>query len=275
MQSIDLLSLDSVMFAASSDRFLQLLVMTFGLDWIHSIAKKCTVFLICEFGLSSLCVLHYIRTFGQVVEEVLNRYCIFKVDTSRTSWSCCDWKSRAACAQSFIPWQQATIEITWWDHSIIACSRHMHIFLFFVHIPFGVNHTINATLPERLQQHPLLFTTNHTVRTFFVWRLNSTRPPHPGHSTILLRSEIPSGMYAKLRTVAASNNRDHPMRSLYYCLFAPHTYIFVLRAHPIRGDSYNQRNTTREVATKSKTIVLMWFIQSLPLGCMESQHQFW
>jgi len=32
MQSIDLLSLDSVMFAASSDRFLQLLVMTFGLD---------------------------------------------------------------------------------------------------------------------------------------------------------------------------------------------------------------------------------------------------
>jgi len=39
----------------------------------------------------------------------------------------------------------------------------------------------------------------------------------------LLRSEIPSGMCAELRTVAASNNRDHPVRSLYYCLFAPHT----------------------------------------------------
>jgi len=26
--------------------------------------------------------------------------------------SCCDRKSRAACAQSFAPWQQATIEIT-------------------------------------------------------------------------------------------------------------------------------------------------------------------
>ena len=38
----------------------------------------------------------------------------------------------------------------------------------------------------------------------------------------LLRSEIPSGMCAELRTVAASNNRDHPTRSLYYCLFAPH-----------------------------------------------------
>jgi len=32
-------------------------------------------------------------------------------------------------------------------------------------------------------------------------------------------------------------------------LFAPHTYIFVLRAHPIRGESHNQRNTTGEVAT--------------------------
>ena len=65
----------------------------------------------------------------------------------------------------------------------------------------------------------------------------------------MLRSEIPSGMCAKLRTVAASNNRDHPTRSLYYCLFAPHTYLFVLRAHPVRGESHNQRNTTGEVAT--------------------------
>jgi len=168
---------------------------------------------------------------------------------------CCDRKSRAPCAQSFAPWQQATIEITRRDHYIIACSRHIHIFLFFAHIPFVVNHTINAAPPERLQQHPLLFTTNHTDRTFFVWRLNSTRPSYPDHSTILLRSEIPSGMCAKLRTVAASNNRDHTTRSHYYCLFAPHTYIFVLRAHPVRGESHNQRNTTGEVAT----LPLTWF----------------
>ena len=161
---------------------------------------------------------------------------------------CCDWKSRAACAQSFAQWQQAAIEITRRDHSFIVCSRHIHILLFFVHIPFVVNHTINATPPERLQQHPLLFTTNHTDRTFFVWRLNSARPPYPGHSTILLRSEIPSSICVKLRTMAASNNRDHPTRSLFYCLFAPHTYIVVLRAHPVRGESYNQRNTTGEVA---------------------------
>jgi len=31
-----------------------------------------------------------------------------------------------------------------------------------------VNHTINATPPERLQQHPLIFTMNRTDRTFFV-----------------------------------------------------------------------------------------------------------
>ena len=68
------------------------------------------------------------------------------------TWPCCDRKSRAACAQSFAPWQQATIEITQRDHSIIACSRHIHIFLFFAHIPFVVIHTINATPPGRLQQ---------------------------------------------------------------------------------------------------------------------------
>ena len=69
--------------------------------------------------------------------------------------------------------------------------------LFFTHIPFVVNHTINATPPQRLQQHPLLYTTNHTDRTFFVWKLHSTRPPHPGHSTILLRSEIPKVWFAR------------------------------------------------------------------------------
>jgi len=117
------------------------------------------------------------------------------------------------------PGSQALLEVTHQDHSIID-SHHAYIFLFFAHIPFMVNHTINATPPEKLQQHPLLFTTNHTDRTFFVWRLNSARPSHPGHSTILLCSEIPSSMYEKLRTVAASNNRDHPTRSLSSSLLA-------------------------------------------------------
>ena len=54
-------------------------------------------------------------------------------------------KARAAYAQSFALWQQATLEFTFDDHSIIACSRHVHTVFFFTHIPFVVNHTINAT----------------------------------------------------------------------------------------------------------------------------------
>jgi len=51
----------------------------------------------------------------------------------------------------------------------------------------------------------------------------------------------PSGMCAKLRTVAASNNR-------YHCLFAPHICGVVLRAHPVRGESHIQRNANGVVA---------------------------
>jgi len=103
--------------------------------------------------------------------------------------------------------------------------------LFFTHIPFVVNHTIKATPLERLQLHPLLFTTNCTDRTFFVRRLNSARPSHPGHSNILLRSEIPSGICAKLHTVAARNNRVNMPWSLYYCLFAPRTCMILFFTH--------------------------------------------
>jgi len=56
-------------------------------------------------------------------------------------------------------------------------------------------------------------------------------------------------MCAKLRTVVASNNRDHTRNSLtiaYLC----YTYDgVILHAHPVRGESHNQRNTTEEVAT--------------------------
>ena len=57
---------------------------------------------------------------------------------------CCDRKSRAAYAQSFALWQQATIELTCRNHSIIACSHHIYMVLFFTHIPFMVNIQCNA-----------------------------------------------------------------------------------------------------------------------------------
>ena len=40
---------------------------------------------------------------------------------------CYDRKSRAVCAQSFALRQQAIIEFTCHDHSIIACSRHIYV----------------------------------------------------------------------------------------------------------------------------------------------------
>ena len=76
--------------------------------------------------------------------------------TTSTSWSQHHFvaigKAQAAYAQSFALWQHATIEFTCHDHSIIACSRHVYVVLFFTHIQFVVSHTINATPMERLQQ---------------------------------------------------------------------------------------------------------------------------
>ena len=91
---------------------------------------------------------------------------------------CCDRKSRAACAQSFTLWQQATIEFTCHDHSprtlVVTFNRsqvnigrastpqslfyslfapYICMVLFFRHIPFMVSHTFNAAPPERLQQY--------------------------------------------------------------------------------------------------------------------------
>ena len=39
----------------------------------------------------------------------------------------CDRKSRAACAQSFASWQQATIEFICHNHSVIACACHIYV----------------------------------------------------------------------------------------------------------------------------------------------------
>jgi len=88
-----------------------------------------------------------------------------------SSWIsyCCDRKSRVAYTQSFAPLQQATIEIMRRNLFLLLFAHATYIMvLFFTHIPFMVIHTINTTPPERLQQHPLFFTTNHTDRTFYV-----------------------------------------------------------------------------------------------------------
>jgi len=84
----------------------------------------------------------------------------------------------------------------------------------------------------------------------------------------LLRSESPSGMCAKLHAVAASNNRDHAPRPLYYCLFAPHISGVVLRAHSVRGEPRIQRNANREVATAFSRVSLLGLHGVEPCQCM-------
>jgi len=126
----------------------------------------------------------------------------------------------------------------------MTCSRHLHIgAILLVHVSLVVNRTSNSTPTETLQQHPLLFASNCTDPTFFLWRLHTARPSHPSHSATFLRSESPSSMHAKFHTVAARNNRD---QSLYSC----HLHIgAILRSHPVHREPHIHHHTDRKVAT--------------------------
>ena len=73
---------------------------------------------------------------------------------------------------------------------------------------------------------------------------------------LVWRSKRLSGKCPKLHTLAASNNRDHPTRSLYCCLFASHIqYLCVaLCAHPDFGESHLQQHP----------LLLQW---TAPIAC--------
>ena len=67
------------------------------------------------------------------------------------------------------PGSQALWEVTHQDHSIeitlLLLVRATYIMvLFFTHIPFVLNRTINATPPERLQQH------ERTLSNYVTWK---------------------------------------------------------------------------------------------------------
>jgi len=69
-------------------------------------------------------------------------------------WNCCDWKSPSSkCAKL-----RTVAACNNRDHAsqslllLLVCDTYIYV-LFFVHTPFVVNHTFNATLLERLQQH--------------------------------------------------------------------------------------------------------------------------
>jgi len=62
----------------------------------------------------------------------------------------------------------------------------------------------------------------------------------------VLRSESPSGKCAKLHTVAASNNRDHPTKSLHYCLFVRRIWVLLFTHIPfVVNRTFNTTPTER------------------------------
>ena len=63
---------------------------------------------------------------------------------------------RVRQSSSSIVHKLVSAELPRHDNSIIACSCHVYVLLFFAHIPFVVNHTFNATPPDRLQHHPFV-----------------------------------------------------------------------------------------------------------------------
>jgi len=128
-------------------------------------------------------------------------------------------ETRAACARSFALWQHATEEIMRRNSLTIACSRYMQ---WCYSSRTSRSWWITQSTPERLQQHPFLFATNHTDRTFFVWKLNSLRPPHPGHSTILLQSETRSACAQSFAPWQQATIETMRRNHSYYCLLALH-----------------------------------------------------
>jgi len=66
----------------------------------------------------------------------------------------------------------------------------------------------------------------------------------------LLRSERSSGMNGKLRTVAASNNREITRRDHSFVACSRHIHMgAILHAHPVRGESCIQCRADRDAAT--------------------------
>ena len=104
--------------------------------------------------------------------------------------------------------------------------------------------------------------------------LNLARPPHPGHSTILLRSEIPSGMSAKLRTVAASNNSVHMPLSLYYCLFTPHICMVLFFTHILFVVNHTFNSTPPERLQQRVHSVHIFLLHKSNTDEMQTPKQF-
>ena len=114
--------------------------------------------------------IHFCNSFQSVLSSLclLALWATWLLSQLMLHWWCWDQKARAANAQSFTLWQQATIEITWRDHPIIACSWHIHKWvLFFAHIPFMVNRTFNECQQRRCNNIPSFYNKQHRSHVLF------------------------------------------------------------------------------------------------------------
>jgi len=95
--------------------------------WKRPLNKSCDSGVQIMNGMEVSKAVNILIKFQKILTNVLAKHVSFEcIRFADISFQCCDRKSRAACAQSFTPWQQATIEIMLAISLTIACSRYTY-----------------------------------------------------------------------------------------------------------------------------------------------------
>ena len=86
-----------------------------------------------------------------------------------SGWACCHRKSRAACAQSFALWQQATTEVMLAISLTIACSRYIYNGVILRAHPIrGESHSNRNTSREVATTSPPFYNEPHRLHVLCV-----------------------------------------------------------------------------------------------------------
>ena len=139
---------------------------------------------------------------------------------------CCDRKPRAACAQSFASWQQATTEIMRRNLSYYCLlTPRTYIFVLHAHPVRGESHNQRNTTGEVATTSPPFYNEPHRSHVLCVKaELGKTSTSWSQHHFVAIGN--PERRVRKVRSVAASNNRDHASQSLLLLIArATHTYF--------------------------------------------------
>jgi len=132
------------------------------------------------------------------------------------------------CA-SFALWQQAATEITRRDHSCCLFAPCIYIVVLRAHPVRGESHNQRNASGE-VATTSLPFCNEPHDPTFFLWRLHLARPSHPGHSTILLRSEKPE-RHVRKASHCGSKQQQRSYAAITLIACSRHAYILLFFAH--------------------------------------------